>query len=275
MLLAAGERPSVLSRGYAREDASAIVVVRDAHGVRADLRRAGDEPLMLARRLPGAVVIVGADRYAAGRLAESRFDCTVHVLDDGFQHLRLHRDIDLVSVSAQDFARPVTLPAGRLREPIGALNTATAVIALDADPAAVHVRTKVWRARRALEAARLVEPPGCPVTPSTGSVVAFAGIAAPERFFDDLRTLGWPLARTLAFRDHHPYSSDDVARILAIAAEEAAAMLVTTEKDVVRLLRFRPFPLPVAYLPLSIAIEQSDEFDRWLLALLAEARGAA
>lgn len=250
--------------------------MRDAVGIRADLQRSGDEPLMLARQLPGAVVVVGADRYAAGRLAESRFGCTVHVLDDGFQHLQLHRSIDLVSVAPQDLSRPVTLPGGRLREPIDVLSAATGVIALDgAEPATVDARARVWRARRALQAARLVDDVDRAVTPCTGSVVALAGIAAPERFFDDLRTLGWPLSRTLAFADHHPYSRSDVDRIVAVAHEEGAAMLVTTEKDVVRLLAFRPLPIPLAFVPMSIAIEKQDDFDRWLVALLASSREAA
>lgn len=276
MLAASGERPSVLSRGYARQDASETVVVRDAHGMRADLTRSGDEPLMLARQLPGAVVISGADRYSSGVLAETTFGCTVHLLDDGFQHLRLHRDIDIVSVGAQDLARPVTLPGGRLRESLDALHAAHAVIALDgADPTAIQGHAPVWRARRLLQGARLIEPAEQPVTPSTGSVVALAGIAAPERFFSDLRELGWPLTRTLAFADHYAYKRSDVDRMFAIARQEGAAMLVTTEKDAVRLLPLRPFPLPVAYVPLSIAIEKGDEFERWLLAALAGARRTA
>jgi tetraacyldisaccharide 4'-kinase len=275
-LLAAGERPAILSRGYARRDATGTVVVRDAVGIRADLRRSGDEPLMLARRLTGATVISGADRYAAGRLAETRFGCTVHVLDDGFQHLQLYRSIDLVSVAQEDLTHAVTLPGGRLREPLDALDQATAVIALDgADPAAVGHRAPVWRARRSLEAARLVGADERPVTPSTGSVVALAGIASPERFFDDLRALGWPLSRTVAFADHHPYNRADIERLLAIAEEEGAAMLVTTEKDVVRLLPFRPFRLPLVFVPMSIQFERADEFDRWLLGALADARRTA
>jgi tetraacyldisaccharide 4'-kinase len=275
-LLARGERPSVLSRGYGRRDASEIVVVRDADGMRADLQRSGDEPLMLARKLAGAVVIVGADRYAAGRLAETRLGCTVHVLDDGFQHLRLHRNVDLVSIAPQDLSRPLTLPGGRLREPLDALSAADGVIVLDgADPANLRGRARVWRARRVLEGARLLDGGDRVVTPSTGSVVALAGIAAPERFFEDLRALGWPLSRTLAFADHHPYTRSDVDRIAGVAREEGAAMLVTTEKDVVRLLPFRPLPIPVAFLPMSISIDKQQEFDDWLAGVVTASRKAA
>ena len=102
-------------------------MVSDGARVLADLDRAGDEPLMLARALPGVPVLVGADRYLAGVLAERRFGCTVHLLDDGFQHFALERDVDLVIVSPEDVERPVTLPAGRLREPLDAARAADAV----------------------------------------------------------------------------------------------------------------------------------------------------
>ena len=123
-----GERPAILTRGYARtgrEDG--VVVVRDPDGIRADLARAGDEPLMLARQLAGRLVLVSPDRYLAGRLAEHHFGATVHVLDDGFQHLQLDRDVDIVIVGRDDIAHPVTLPRGRLREPLDTLVAADAI----------------------------------------------------------------------------------------------------------------------------------------------------
>src|SRR6185436_16645704 len=118
-LRAMGERPAILSRGYGRRDTSdGVVVVRDPDGIRADLDRAGDEPLMLARRLDGVAVLVCGSRYLAGRLAEHHFGCTVHVLDDGFQHFALHRDADLVVIGRADLEGSRTLPTGHLREAI-------------------------------------------------------------------------------------------------------------------------------------------------------------
>jgi tetraacyldisaccharide 4'-kinase len=123
-----GERPAVLSRGYARQRAEdGVVVVSDGRSLCADVDRAGDEPMWLARALPGVAVLVAADRHLAGALAESRLGATVHVLDDGFQHHGLARDVDLVVVSAADLA-DVTLPAGRLREPLEALARADALV---------------------------------------------------------------------------------------------------------------------------------------------------
>ncbi|MCY4078464.1 MAG: tetraacyldisaccharide 4'-kinase, partial [Acidobacteria bacterium] len=129
LLARLGERPAVLSRGYRRAARPAgVVVVRDTDGIRAGVDEAGDEPLMLAERLPGACVLVCADRYRAGRLAEERFDVTVHVLDDGFQHLSLDRDVDLVVIGAADAGERRTLPGGRLREQPDTANLADALL---------------------------------------------------------------------------------------------------------------------------------------------------
>lgn len=275
-LLAQGERPAVLSRGYARtEPAEGVVVVRDAGGIRSDLPRAGDEPLMLARRLPGACVLVSPDRYLAGRLAEQRLGATVHVLDDGFQHLQLDRDIDILLVGREDVARPITLPFGRLREPLDACIAADAIVAADTD-VVVDVEgldiprfgvTRHVAPPDGWSAARTTadRPPGAPVA-------ALAGIANPSRFFDDLRRAGYPLALALPFADHYPYARRDVSRVFARAAAAGAAAVVTTEKDYVRLLPFRPFPMPVEPVALTMEPDPLPAFRRWLAESVAAAR---
>ena len=265
MLLEMGERPAILSRGYGRRDMSdGIVIVRDAEGVRADLDRAGDEPLMLARQLPGVSVITCADRYLAGRLAEHHLGATVHVLDDGFQHLQLDRDVDLLILARQDIARPQTLPAGRLREPLDTVIAADAILAADEDvvvepadasPPVFHLR------RQPLAGPERAEP-----------VLAIAGIAEPARFFDDLRRAGWTLAETMSFADHHPYGRHDLDRILTRAAGVGAGRIVTTEKDFVRLLRFRPFRMPINAIPLRLELQPIDEFRDWLSGAIRSAR---
>jgi tetraacyldisaccharide 4'-kinase len=266
-----GERPAILSRGFARRDAAdGVVVVRDPAGIRADLDRAGDEPLMLARRLEGVAVLASSSRYLAGRLAEHHFGCTVHVLDDGFQHFALHRDADLVVVGREDLASPTTLPTGRLREPLDAVSAADALIALDGAPIeAIAGGRPIWHGRRRQDGARLAG--GEAVDPSTGAALALAGIAEPRRFFTEARASGWTIARELTFRDHHPYSRRDVERIVAAARASGARMVLTTEKDLVRLLPFRPFALPVAYVPLSLEIDRRDTFDAWLDAVVTNA----
>jgi tetraacyldisaccharide 4'-kinase len=267
LLLEAGERPAILSRGYARaEPAEGAVVVRDRAGIRADLARSGDEPLMLARQLPGAIVVSGADRFVAGRLAEHHLGATVHILDDGFQHFALDRDVDIVLVKAADFPAS-TLPSGRLREPADVLVAADAIVALDAfDPPYDH--SAFFRASRRTAPAIFEAGARNP----RGRVLGVAGIADPEHFFADLAAAGFEVARVRRFRDHHPFSAADVARLYLDARTADAQAILTTEKDFVRLLPHRPFALPVGYLPLTMDVEPRDEFRRWLSESIAAAR---
>jgi tetraacyldisaccharide 4'-kinase len=265
MLLEMGERPAILSRGYARRDRrEGVVIVRDADGVRADLDRAGDEPLMLARQLPGVAVLTCPDRYLAGRLAEHHLGCTVHVLDDGFQHLQVDRDVDLLILAREDFERPWTLPSGRLREPLDTLIVADAILAADegvvVEP--VEVAPPVFHIRR------YPLPP--PVDPEPA--LAIAGIAEPNRFFGALRAAGWGLTETLVFADHYSYSVRDLQQIVERARGSGARRIVTTEKDMVRLLRFRPFPVPVVAVPLRVEPQPIEAFRDWLSGAVRSAR---
>jgi len=277
LLLDAGERPAILTRGYGRTySVDGVVVVSGPEGLRADLARAGDEPLMLARQLPGVPVLVSSDRYLAGRLAEHHFGVTVHLLDDGFQHLQLDRDLDLVIVHPEDLgpaARP--LPSGRLRETPDALIAADAILAGGAAPTRLQLPDRVdvplFTLRRAIGEPVVTGPvPGAALRGAP--VLVVAGIADPERFLNDLRAGGWSVAGTRLFRDHHPYSRSDVDRIWTAVGKSGAAALMTTEKDFVRLLPFRPFPVPVAYLPLTMEAEPAAEFRRWLDDSLRAAR---
>ena len=269
LLLEAGERPAILSRGYGREEAvEGVVIVSDPHGIRADLPRAGDEPLMLARQLPGASVLVCEDRYLAGRLAEHHLGATVHILDDGLQHLHLDRDVEIVILGREDVERPVTLPAGRLREPLDTMIVADAILAEPGvEIESSSVPAQVFVTRRVL---------GAPVCEAgelpPGPVVAVAGIAFPGTFFAALESAGHQVARRMAFRDHHRYSAGDVAGIIAAVRSAGAAGVLTTEKDDVRLRPFRPFAVPVAFVPLTMEPEPLPEFAAWLAARLREAR---
>jgi tetraacyldisaccharide 4'-kinase len=268
LLRDAGERPAILSRGYGRaKPEDGVVVVRDPEGMRADLSRSGDEPLMLARQLPGVSVLVCPDRYLAGRLAEHHLDATVHLLDDGFQHLQLERDLDLVIVGREDVERPLTLPAGRLREPLDTIVAADAVLTTDDDLSieAAGTELPVFRMRQTVVSG--------PVSPEP--VLAIAGIASPGRFFDDLGRAGWRLAGTMKFGDHHRYAAKDVVRVAGEARRLGAARIVTTEKDYVRLLPFRPFQLPIDYAAITLEPEPVEEFRAWILGELRAVRGQA
>jgi tetraacyldisaccharide 4'-kinase len=261
-LRARGERPSILSRGYARRNApDGVVVVRDPNGIRADLDRAGDEPLMLARRLDGVAVLAASSRYLAGCLAERHFGCTVHVLDDGFQHFDLHRDADLVLVAAADLANAATLPGGCLREPIDAASAADAFVGLDGvNMSTIASGRPVWNARRQLD-----EVP-------RGPALAIAGIANPNTFFEAVRAGGCAVTREIRFTDHYRYSRADVNLLADLARDSGASTIVTTEKDLVRLLPFRPFPIPIVASTMSLEIDDSVAFDAWLAGAIERAR---
>jgi tetraacyldisaccharide 4'-kinase len=282
ILIGMGERPSILSRGYARRDpADGVVIVSDGRAIRADVPRAGDEPLMLARNVPGAIVAVAPDRYLAGRLAEMRLGGSVHVLDDGFQHFRLERDVDLLVVDPGDLADPRPLPSGRLREPLGVARLADAVLvsaATQAEAAETAERlgvSRAFRVVRSLEPPRLIEPAGRIVTPAAGTrVLAVAAIARPARFFSELRDAGWVVSGEQAFRDHHQFTPRDVAHIVQAAEDARAVMVLTTEKDLMRLLPLRPLPMPLAWVPLRVTVEPAAEFRAWLGGRLAAARDA-
>ena len=269
LLIELGEVPAVLSRGYARTDASdGVVVVRDLEGIRADVARAGDEPFMLARQLEGAIVVSGSDRYLSGRLAELHLGATVHVLDDGFQHFQLDRDADVVLVARRDLDGARTLPWGHLREPADVLVAADAVIALDEQVGLDIPHAAVFGAVRTVAPALFDGP-----APRPGSrVLAVAGIAEPEPFFAAVARQGWDLASTRTFSDHHPYSARDVSELFDMARGGDAVAVVTTEKDLVRLLAHRPFALPVGWLPLTMEPEPRAGFRAWLASVLDSAR---
>ncbi len=281
LLRQAGERPAILSRGYARKDSAAgVVVVSDRRQVVGDLDRSGDEPLMLARSLDKVAVLSSPDRYLAGRLAELHLDCTVHLLDDGFQHLELARDIDLLLVRPHDLQDARTLPAGRLREGMDAARSADAVVVTEATSDEARSVANLLGVATVFRAARTIGPartrqggrvveirPGVPV-------FAIAGVARPERFFADVAGLGFRVAGTRAFRDHHPYTRRDVQDVVAEATSAHAGLIVTTEKDLVRLQPYGEPALPIAWVPLALAIEPAPEFKSWLAAELASAREA-
>ena len=273
LLLAAGERPAILTRGYGRRRPEpGVVVVSDGVHLLADLDRSGDEPLMLAREVRQARVLVCAERALAGELAERTFGATVHLLDDGFQHLQLARDIDIVLVSPRDLDdRP--LPFGRLREPAAALAYADALVIDGDEPLRTDLKHRSFFLRRMLTDLQPLEP-ARPWPAGRGPVVAVAGIAEPDRFRRALEADGWTVVERLWFPDHHRYTAADVARIAQVSARTGAPVL-TTAKDAVRLLPLRPLPVVVAAVPLEIAIEPAAAFDTWLRSRLDEARHAS
>lgn len=253
-LASLGRRPAIVSRGYRRRSRG-VQVVADTASIRLDPEDAGDEPFLLARRLPGVPVIVGANRHEAAQVAVERFGVNAIVLDDGFQHRTLEKDLEIVMVRAgAPWGNGRLLPGGPLREPLAALARADLVVATgvthasDADAvrdsvarhaaqvpvlAAAYTPAECWRAER-------MEP--IPLARLTGlRLLPFAGIASPAGFERTLRGLGAILDDIVAFDDHHWYSPADLAALGARAVRRGVDALVTTEKDWVRL---RALPLP-------------------------------
>jgi tetraacyldisaccharide 4'-kinase len=234
----------ILSRGYGRSSTETAVV--DPNGSPSQF---GDEPLLLARKLQ-VPVIVGANRYQAGLLAEKKFSSKLHLLDDGFQHRRLHRDFDIVLLPAADYSGSL-LPTGRLREPISALRRADA-IALPNPLSHLPNAQRVWTVRRKLE----LSNPG-------GKLIAFCGIGRPQQFFasikDGLKSSGQTLASEVAFRDHHAYSQPDIDRLLALKKQTSADGFITTEKDAINLGPLATQLQPLLAAPLRMEIESPEQ----------------
>lgn len=243
-----GLRPAVLSRGYGRRSRERVLVVSRGEGPLVSVAAAGDEPYLLARRLPGVAVVVGADRSATARLAREQLGCRSAVLDDGFQRRdQIHRDADLVLLDVTDpFGGNELLPAGRLREPAAGLREAGAVLLTrcdQQDPAPLLADLKrwlpdlmVWQSRHVPSRLRdLATGAELPLAALGNSrVLAVSGIARPGAFIKTLETLHAEVTGHFVFRDHHWFGPADCRRLLAHATA-LQSRIVTTAKDAVRL----------------------------------------
>ncbi len=259
LLKARGIPFDVLSRGYGRKTRGVLLV--DPGGLPRDF---GDEPLLIARSLRSSVV-VGEDRYEAGRFAEAQFGPQIHLLDDGFQHRGLARDFDIVMVTPED-ARDRLLPAGRLREPLHALRRADAVVLSSGASAASFSLSErndklVWRVRRGIVAQNIPPRP-----------VAFCGIARPQNFLLQLRAAGVdPVAEAL-FRDHYSYTEKDVRDLLHLRERSEAGGFVTTEKDAVNLGGYLDALAPLAVVPVKMELADAANVVDTILRVIEERR---
>jgi len=261
LLIEMGERPAVISRGYGRRRVEdGVVVVSDGRRMLADLDRAGDEPLMLARDLPGVPVLVCEQRAIAGAMARHIFDATALVLDDGFQHRQMPRDVDVVLVTPEDL-KGRRVPFGRLRESPSALERADAVIFTEHQSSEANVADS---SKFASELFFAIRHPAPISLPRGARVFLLAGIAGPERFTRAAVDAGYIVAGTWAPGDHHRYTVADVMRLAREVKSTAAVGVLTTSKDAVRLLPLRPLPFAIYEWPLQVTIEPRDEFAVWL-----------
>lgn len=259
LLTARGFQVDVLSRGYGRKSREPARVRLEGNA-----EQFGDEPLLIARE-SGVPVFVAQKRYHAGRLAEAEIHhvsdrVRVHILDDGFQHRQLFRDMDILLLDRNDWHDHL-LPAGNLRESLRSIKRADVVAIPAGDPEFEAELRKtwsgpLWRLRRIMEAPLV-----------SGPVVAFCGIARPGQFLVGLKSAGLSLTDEVIYSDHHQYSIYDVERLISLARKTNATALVTTEKDEVRLGNFASdFPawLPLKTAALNVKLEEEEASMTWL-----------
>jgi tetraacyldisaccharide 4'-kinase len=240
-------RPVILSRGYGRRS-HGVRVVSDGVHLLVDASDGGDEPVQLARTFPDVPVVVGERRSEAARVALSLFHPDVLVLDDAFQHRAIARDLNILVVDGtRDLAQEQMLPAGRRREPLSALARASVVVFTHVDPAQgageCEATVRQWFHGHVMYCTRtigsFVEPDGreTPAAAIQGErCLLVSGIGNPGRFENEVRGLGAVVNGHLQFRDHHRYTEYEVNAMVDAVAAENVQRLVTTEKDMARLL---------------------------------------
>ncbi len=265
-----GEKVCILTRGYGRKDQQNRVLVSDGSQVLASVREAGDEPFELAQKLIGkAIVIADADRVAAAEWAKRRFGVTAFVLDDGFQHRKAKRDLDIVCIDATSpFGSGEMLPAGRLREPLHNLDRAGAIVITRAD--LVHnlrdARVKIAELASATPVftghnhiVRLASFEGGNELPMNTPSFAFCGLGNPDNFFMRLRPDEINVTDTKAFPDHHVYVQKDITGIESLARKSQAEALLTTAKDAVKLSNLT-FEIPLYVVEIEMKLDDEGAF---------------
>lgn len=268
-----GKRVCVLTRGYGRVRPDERVLVSDGQTVFATPERAGDEAFLLARNLKGsAAVISDANRVSAGEDAIKHLRSDCFVLDDGFQHLRLARDLDIVAIDATNpWGGGHLLPEGRLREPISGLSRAGCVVMTRVDQASDieslrkqigrYADCQVFESR--MQSRGLVPLFNSPETVAK-PVGAFCGVGNPGSFFEHLQREGYSPVFERVMTDHHAYTQKDIDSIARAAGDAGAKSLITTSKDAVKL-EALTLPLPCYSLDIEISIDNDDDFMKLIL----------
>ena len=278
-----GRRPAILSRGYRRKSRGLVVVSR-GEGPLVSPEEGGDEPVALARKLPGVLIVVAERRVEAAREAHA-LGADLFLLDDGYQHLAVRRDVNLLLLDAEDpFGGGRLPPGGRLREPLSALARADAAVftRVDRDPPPEHALEALarWNPRAPIYTAR-IGPAG--LADENGSIVpegellqsrfvAVCGVAKPAGFAASMKDLGLTPKETLVFPDHHRYGTADLEGIRRAAERTGSAWILTTEKDAVKL--SGRLSVPVLAVRLEVEIVEPGFF-AFLGGRLGEAEAAS
>lgn len=273
-----GRKVCVLTRGYKREQPENRVLVSDGNTVHATVTEAGDEAFLLAQTLKGvAAVISDSKRAAAGNWAVQELGSDVFVLDDGYQHLQLARDLNLLIIDASDpWGGNRLLPTGRLREPLSGISRADCIVVTRADNpdntisliAQLRKRAScsIFTSRMRKTGVRTLDANRVDDAVFGQSLSAFCGVGNPKSFYEQLRRSGFKLRSTHSFPDHHKYQQRDIDEICAKAVSERVTGLITTAKDAVKLQSLQ-FDLPCYVFEIECAIDEEAS----LLALMREA----
>jgi tetraacyldisaccharide 4'-kinase len=265
------KRVCILTRGYGRENPQRQVVVSDGRALLATAAEAGDEPYLLATKLIGsAAVISNIDRLSAGRYAIQQLNIDCFVLDDGFQHLRLARDLNIVTIDATNpWGGGQLLPHGRLREPLSGLSRADCVVLTRCDQtdntAALTTQIRDLIHDRPIFTSLMRSVKNLLTT--AAPVAAFCAVGNPQSFFTQLKTAGYNVVLEKTFTDHHSYTQHNADDLLHAATRAGATSLITTAKDAVKL-RSLSFTLPWHVFEIEIAIENEDAFRQMIAAVL-------
>jgi len=277
-LMGSGVRVAILTRGYGRLHSGLRIV-----GEEDSWETVGDEPALMASRIKGVTVAVSKDRFAAGSKVLENIEVDIFLLDDGFQHYALDRDLDIVVVDGhRRFGNGRLLPAGMLREPLSRLKDADLIVVTRVPSADKEFELYLrgystapvfWADYRPRELSPVGSNEPVPGEELPGKpFLAFCGIAGPDGFRNTLARAGIEVVELMVFPDHHPYSIPDIDRIVKTAVRMEAVGLVTTEKDIVRW----PHPklsLPVYSLPVQPVIEGEEDLLEKVLTLIDRKRG--
>ena len=281
-LLRLGYRLAVLTRGYKRQSADRRVLnhPHQPQTANASYLEFGDEPLLLARLLPQAPIVIDKNRYDSGRWATEELGAEILLLDDGYQHLQVHRDLNLLLLDATNpFGGGDVVPLGSLREPLEELKRADVVLitrsnqsfdkaqTLQVIESHCRANTPVFFFSSALIQFRNL------TTGETFNSTTFAGrkaavmcgIGNPRAFAADLRQLGLLITSENFFTDHHAYTQNDMERVIEAAQKSGAEMIITTEKDAVRLENLQITGMAIYAAVLQMQSEQETEFQQLLL----------
>ena len=249
-LLKEGYKVAVLSRGYNRPEKRSnegVLLVSDGIDILSGFERSGDEPYLIAKKVPNAIVIVGKDRVQSGSVA-IKMDAEILILDDGYQYIRLHRDENILLLdSYSPFDNSYLLPRGKLRELPEAISRSTAIVISNTDKKAIS-EDDIKKIKQHGNSTPMIpmfykikdfSGLNIKVTSSISDmqktgVIAFCGIGNPYSFFDSLKQNGVKIARSLIFPDHHNYTYDDIKEIIEISKNYKIENIITTEKDAIK-----------------------------------------